>query len=235
MSGRRERSVNEPAKPLFESLEPRTLLSSSISGIVFNDANSNGHREVGEAGLSGQRVFLDQNFNGKFDTGETSLLTDSTGAYNFTGLGAGIVRVRVVVPSGQRQTSPNLLFYDIPANGSDIHVANDFGLTVTAVVRGTVFNDTNGDGVRQITEQGVQGIRVYIDKNGNGKFDPGKEKSRITDASGAWRFAGLAKGKYTIRVVLPPGMHVTAPSRGFQLVRLAQAQSLSNRLIGLDT
>jgi serine-aspartate repeat-containing protein C/D/E len=223
---------NDRSNANIEPLEGRTLLASSISGIVFNDANADGLREVGEKGLNKQTVVIDLNVNGRIDPGEPISVTNARGEYSFTGLNAGIYRVGLVGSAGMRQTSPASNFYDISANGLDIHAANDFGLTTTGIVRGTVFNDTNRNGVKDLIEQGVSGITVFIDKNNNGKLDK-NEKSRLSDASGAYRFRGLTPGTYVIRISLPAGVSVTAPATGLYRVKLKSAQSLSNRNFGL--
>jgi hypothetical protein len=228
----RTRNLPSTAPFALEQLEGRRMLASSISGMVFNDVNADGVRQSSEAGLTKQRVYLDANFNGRFDRGEPSQLTGAGGTYAFAGLGAGIYRARVEMPKNNRQTSPGLSYYDVPANGIDIHVANDFGLTTTAVVRGTVFNDANGDGVQQITERGVSGVRVFIDKNRNGKWDR-SEGSRITNDDGDYRFGGLSAGMHVIRIVKPAGTATTVPASGAIVVKLKKGQSLSNRDFGI--
>jgi uncharacterized delta-60 repeat protein len=45
------------------------LPAGSISGTVFNDANNNGVRDAGEAGVGGVTVFQDLNNNGVYDAG----------------------------------------------------------------------------------------------------------------------------------------------------------------------
>jgi SdrD B-like domain len=228
-----DRKLEQTNRAIFQTLEPRRLLASVISGTVFSETDADGRREKNESGLADQRVYVDLNFDGKRQSSEPSVLTDAKGEYRFTLQNAGVYRVRPAVTGGHRQTSPGQLFYDIAANGNDFHVANDFGMTVTAVVRGAVFDDANGDGVKQSGEKGIAGIRVYVDKNNDGSFDSETEKSRITTSSGAFRFAGLAARKYSIRIETPAGMDVTTPSRGFVIVQLKRAQSLSNRLVGL--
>src|SRR2546423_4504105 len=37
----------------------------TVSGVVYNDKNGNGHRDSGEPGMGGVTVFLDANDNGK--------------------------------------------------------------------------------------------------------------------------------------------------------------------------
>jgi hypothetical protein len=71
-----------------------------IAGNVFNDTNSSGALNTGESGLSGWRVYIDLNNDGKFESSEPSTLTDSSGNYHFGTLSAGTYRIRVVPPSG---------------------------------------------------------------------------------------------------------------------------------------
>ena len=71
----------------------------AISGIVFADKNADGYRDSNEAILANYKVFLDANKNGVLDTGEVSVLTNASGAYSFTGLGAGTYSVDYTVPT----------------------------------------------------------------------------------------------------------------------------------------
>jgi len=219
-------------RALIESLEPRQLLASVISGTVFSEADADGLREAGEGGMKHVRVFVDTNLDGQFQSSEASVKTNPKGQYGFKATLPGLYRLRVLVPDGYRQTSPGRLYYDVTVTGDDDHAANDFGITTTAVVRGNVFDDTNGDGARQVTEKGLEGVRVYIDENNNGELDDG-ERSRLTNRVGDWRFAGLAPGKYRIRIDMPGSVNITTPSRGFIIVELKRAQGISNRSVGL--
>jgi hypothetical protein len=225
-----EWNLDRKNRALIETLEPRTLFASIISGMVYMEQDADGLRGPKERGLAHTRVYLDSNVDGKWQSSEASIFTDSKGRYSFTAQKSGVYRVRVVVGKGLRQTSQS--YYDISASGNDIHVANDFGLTRTAVVRGVVFDDVNGDGQRQTSERGMAGVRIYIDKNNNGKFDK-KERTRLTDGDGEWGFSGLQAGKYRIRVVASDDAKVTSPSRGFLLLKLKPAQTLSNRSFAL--
>jgi len=224
----RERS----GRALIEALESRQLLASTISGTVFSETDADGLREAGEKGLKRVRVYVDTNLDGKWQPTEASKLTNSKGQYSFSATLSGLYRIRIDAPDRYRQTSPGKLYYDVTVTGTDDHAANDFGLTTTAVVRGNVFDDGNGDGARQVTEQGLPGVRVYIDENNNGEFDAG-ERSRLTNRVGDWRFAGLLPGKYRIRIDMPGSVNITTPSRGFVIVELKKAQGVSNRTIGL--
>src|SRR5436189_31299 len=115
----------------FEPLEARQLLASnaSISGVVFNDLNSNGHRDAGEAGLSRVTVYLDKNNNKKLDAAEKSTTTDTAGNFGFSKLAAGSYIVRQIVPAGMSQT--------IPTHGYGIHLT----LTSGQIIKNRFFGD----------------------------------------------------------------------------------------------
>lgn len=85
----------------------------SISGINWNDANGNGLQDGGELGLANWTIYLDQNENGQFDTGEISTTTDANGNYTFTGLAPDTYTVAKVLQPGWLQTSPGFV-----SNGS---------------------------------------------------------------------------------------------------------------------
>jgi parallel beta-helix repeat protein len=174
----------------------------TIGGLFFQDTNADGVRQAGEPGLSGWTVYLDANGNGTLDTGEATTTTDSSGAYAFSNLGPGTYRVREVLPDGWTRTTPAEV--DVAASsGSDVSNVT-FGNFQNVTITGTLFQDTNGDGVRQAGEPGLSGRTVYLDANGNGVLDTG-ERSAITDSSGAYRLTSLSPGTYRVRQVLPAG------------------------------
>ena len=83
-----------------------TSSTGSISGVTWDDRNSNGTVDAGEPVLSGVIVYLDADNDGTLDAGETQTTSDATGAYTFTNLRAGNYSVRQVVPTGWEQTYP---------------------------------------------------------------------------------------------------------------------------------
>ncbi|MDB5172254.1 MAG: hypothetical protein JWN51_1027 [Phycisphaerales bacterium] len=74
----------------------------------------------------------------------------------------------------------------------------------SASIAGVVFEDLNGDGVRQAGEMGIAGATVYIDKNHNAKPD-GKDPRTVTDATGHYVISGLRSSASTVREALPAG------------------------------
>jgi Leucine-rich repeat (LRR) protein len=78
----------------------------SISGSKFSDANNNGVRDPGEAGVPNWTLFLDSNGNGTLDAGERSTTTDADGSYFFSGLTPGSYIVAEVNKSAWSPTTP---------------------------------------------------------------------------------------------------------------------------------
>ena len=97
-----------------------------------------------------------------------------------------------------------------------------------SVISGTVFNDANGNGVRDAGEQGLAGWTVFVDANQNGVADPG-EQTATTGAAGQYVFSGLAPGSYTIGLVPQSGFAQTAPgTAAWQELGPDGTNSLSN-------
>ena len=99
-----------------------------ISGAVYNDANGSATRNSGESGLSGWRVYLDADNDGRFDGGERSVLTDASGNYRFTNLAAGTYRVRVVQQTGWRLTTPTTGLHFLTLGSGRTATGKLFGL-----------------------------------------------------------------------------------------------------------
>ena len=65
-----------------------------VTGVVFNDANGNGVRDTGEAGIAGVAV----------SNQDTVVTTDASGAFRMTARGSGVVFVST--PDGYRAVGP---------------------------------------------------------------------------------------------------------------------------------
>ncbi len=77
---------------------------------------------------------------------------------------------------------------------------NDIQLTAdTASISGSVWDDTDGDGVFDGGESGFGNTRVYLDLDGNGSRGV-SEPSVLTNSSGDYLFSDLDAGSYTVRV-----------------------------------
>ncbi|HEY2910360.1 MAG TPA: SdrD B-like domain-containing protein, partial [Gemmataceae bacterium] len=90
------------AKNVGFQFAPATAGTSTVSGVVFNDANSNGTQDTGEAGVNGVVVFLDLNGDGQLDNGEPSTTTSTVGgvagSFTLTSTAVGTVATVRTVP-----------------------------------------------------------------------------------------------------------------------------------------
>lgn len=123
----------------LEALESRRLLSASISGTVYNDANGNHVRDAGEAAVAGRQVYLDLQGIDKFVAGDPVATTDTNGAYSFTGLAAGNYLIRPVPVAGKVTTTPiwgGKFFVQLAAN--QIVTGDDFGIQAAGMPNFTV-------------------------------------------------------------------------------------------------
>ncbi|MBD2492423.1 Calx-beta domain-containing protein, partial [Aulosira sp. FACHB-615] len=79
-----------------------------------------------------------------------------------------------------------------------------------AEIRGTVWNDVNGDGIQGNDEPTLLSWTVYLDTNNNSLLDAG-ETSTLTDSQGNYTFNDLRPGNYTVAQVVQDGWKQTYP------------------------
>jgi uncharacterized protein (DUF2141 family) len=211
----------------------------SIAGTVFTDYDLDGAIDSNEVGVAGIIIYNDSNNNSKLDTGERTAVTDTSGNYVFTNLPAGSYKIRQTLQSGWVQTTPsNNYGWTISLTSGQSLVGKNFG-TVQSIatpggrISGTIFNDLDGDGVKDSNEVGVGfGWTVYIDLDNDSVRD-GNELFTTTDANGNWTLAGLAAGTYKVRQIVQTGWKQTTPSNNYGLnVTLATNQIVSGKLFG---
>jgi hypothetical protein len=196
----------------------------SIGDTVYMDWNGNGTQGSGEEGISGVQVQLyrDSNSNGVLDAGEPLLSTQTTnasGLYLFTNLpGNGnryIVKVNTgTLPAAVNQTGdPSEAgtcvvcdsTYSVTLNAGNVLTA-DFGYRPRGygAIGDYVWYDTNGDGIQNSTEVGVNGATVilYQDQDGDGILDPEDAvvSTTTTNASGIYNFTNLPVGNFIVQV-----------------------------------
>src|SRR5439155_13430869 len=154
------------------------------------------------------------------------------GAYAIEGLSPGGYIVRCVPPKGYVRTAPAAGKYSVDLSPGESVTLRSFGAAPEAHITGRVFDDADGDGVKDSDEAGVAGWRVFVDANHNGIFDTG-ETSTATGSSGTYTLAGLLPGTYTVRLAVLSGWRVTAPASGhFDDLLLAAGQTLSGKNFG---
>jgi hypothetical protein len=202
-----------------QPLEPRQLLATgTIASSIRVDANGNGQFDLTDAGsLPGMTVFLDANNNGRVDGTERRTTSAANGAYRFANVPTGAHLVRIVLPTGWRQTIPAVgegRFATVSANQT--WTTSLFGTTNMptggGTIRGTVFTDLDADGAIDAGEplDATGAARVYLDANNNAKLDAGERTARA-DSGGRYVIDGLAQGAYVVRHVAPAGMTRSTP------------------------
>jgi uncharacterized delta-60 repeat protein len=109
------------------------------------------------------------------------------------------------------------------------------GASMGSSISGTVFDDTNFDGVQNNGETAVAGRQVYLDLQGIGVFANG-DPITTTDANGLYSFANLQPGNYLVRLIPQSGKVVSAPVYGGKyFVQLGQNQGVTGDNFGTYT
>ncbi len=168
-----------------------------ISGMKFGDANSNGVKDVGEVGLANWKIKISGAKN-------DSVLTDGSGNYTFTNLTAGNYTVSEVLQSGWVQTFPlSPGTYSLSVVSGSNFSGNDFGNFQIGSISGTIFEDVNGNGVKDGGEIGIPGWRVRLSGT--------VVDSVLADAGGNYSFINLSAGTYTVSEAQQSGWLQTMP------------------------
>ncbi len=185
-----------------------------VSGIVFNDRDADGLRNGAESGLSNWIVYLDLNDDGQHNDLEPTATTDENGRYAFHRLMPRQYIVRQQIPRLWEQTfpqSPDLAHRVMVGIGQEIE-GLDFGNHAdTGEIRGQVYNDLDGRGVKNSGEAGVPNWKLFLDLNADGQHDEDTEPVTLTDANGSFAFANVPPGQYTVEQELQIGWLRTAP------------------------
>ncbi len=240
---------------------PPATSNGVIGGYLFNDGNDNGVQDGGEGRTPTRAVYLDTNANGKFDSGEKSTTSNSTGVYSFSSLAAGTYNVSRVFPPGFRLSNSQIGYVPVTLADNEVNSTVNIGstslplganpppvvtpppvvippvvvtppaTTATGSISGYLFYDNNANGSRNSNESYQNGKVVYLDTNNNDKLDS-NEKQITTKSMGAFSFSGLTAGTYTVRRVLPVGYKITTPLR---VITLLDGQNVTGVAIGTGT
>ncbi|NER29579.1 MAG: hypothetical protein F6J89_18640, partial [Symploca sp. SIO1C4] len=205
-----------------------------LGDFVFEDSNGNGIQDAGESGVDGVLVKL-QNPDGSAVTdGDGNPITTTTaadGSYSFTGLTPGEYKVMFVAPDGFVFTTANAGGDDTvdsdanPSNGmtqtvtlesGDFNDTLDAGLIQPAGLGDFVFEDSNGNGIQDAGESGVDGVLVKLQNpDGSAVTDgDGNPITTTTAADGSYSFTGLTPGEYKVMFVAPDGFVFTTANAG---------------------
>ena len=167
----------------------------TIEGAVFQDLDADGLADPGEPRVPDAAIRLK-------DGRQT--LTDAQGRFVFLRRVPGTEELRLdlsnVDPSW---ASPQARRFVIVKKRRVTRA--DFPLVQAASIAGGVFIDENGDGIFQDAEEPLEGVAIVLLPAGD---------SRTTDADGAFRFAHLLPGTYTLQLYLEDLPKGYRPSAG---------------------
>jgi hypothetical protein len=157
----------------------QVVILHDISGVVWDDQNSDQLKDTTESRLEGISVTLyeDVNTNGVLDVTDRSLstiLTSTNGTYQFSNVNLRNVLVVPTLPSnGTFTTSTNRAISSINTDALDVDFGINIGQTLYQVI-GVVFDDQNENGILDDGEESIDGlpVEIYADTDGSGTYDP---------------------------------------------------------------
>ena len=196
------------------------LATNAIRGQVYWDYNRNGAHDDGEPGVDTESYpyvgFYAYRVDGTHYDQQTATSGSGNGLYSFDNLADGRWLVSLIIYP-RIQTSPADLqpqIVDVVAGQGygkvDFGIVNGtFPESGAASVGGSVWNDTDADGVRDAGENGRAGVGVWCYSVPLGATcSPGV----TTDATGAYGMDGLAPGTLQLGLgTLPDGVYPTTP------------------------
>lgn len=191
----------------------------TIGELVWSDADGDGVRDASEPGIPGVTLSLVvAGLDGAFGTADDSVVSTATtaadGTYRFTSLGKAYYQVRVTdtgaVLTGYTQTGdPDPVFDgkgDVPLQTGATNLLMNFGYRNQSLadVSGSVFDDTDADGVQDGTETGLASVTLdFVAAGADGIFgtiDDVLLASTTSGASGDYAFVDVPAGSYQVVV-----------------------------------
>ncbi len=155
----------------------RNNTAGRVVGRVFHDNNKNSVQDESEVPLSGIVVRCSNGYATK---------SNVNGRYSFV-LAPGTYSIQEIDPTGYISTTPNTVPVTIgPGEFVEVNFG-DVSESGTGFIYGRVFEDLDQNGIRDVGERGMSGIRVFLD---TGAFD-------YSDSSGAFAFS-VSVGNYTV-------------------------------------
>lgn len=173
-----------------------------IVGKVFNDINGNTEQDAGEPGLADVNVKIFNAANQEI----ADLTTAADGGYARDNLAPGAYTVVETDPAGFGSTTPN---ERAAAVVSGAVTTINFGDRQLGTIVGTVFEDINRNGVKDLNEVPLANVTIRLFRNNQ------QVGQTTTNADGLYSFTGLNDGAYTVLETDPPGYTSVTPNSRF--------------------
>jgi hypothetical protein len=210
-----------------------------LSGRVFLDFNNDGAPNGPDSGVSGVTLSLS---DGGF--GPVSVQTDAAGDFVFNNLPAGVFTLTETQPAAPavgegrikagnlggfiNNGTPNTIS-SITLMAGEAGTGYTFAEVPLVSTGGLVYEDVNGNGVREASEPGIPGATLTLTGSavGGGAITP---KTATTGADGSYAFTGLVPGTYAIAETQPTGFTDGKESNG----NPPAATVTNDRFAGID-
>jgi hypothetical protein len=174
-------------------VDPTTLDSSEIHA-----TGPNGYSEyatldsvnTGTTTSAGQTLVATYTLYGPGGTWTNAM----SGTYTLANAGGEIADI-----FGNTLAAGTLATFAVSVGGNGTVAASPVG-----VISGTVFLDSNGDGVQDNRELGMAGVTVFVDLAGTGLYTAA-DPVAVTNSTGGYSITGLAAGTYTVIEQTPSG------------------------------
>ncbi|WP_394940796.1 SdrD B-like domain-containing protein [Psychromicrobium sp. YIM B11713] len=213
-----------------KTIDAGLVTPASLGNQVFEDTNGNGQLDDGEPGVAGVKVeLLNADGTPVTDLSGQPVAAQTTGAdgkYSFGNLAPGSYKVKFTGPEGTKFTSkgtdpaadndsnanPDGTTDPVTLASGEQNNTVDAGLFKPATIGDSVFEDKDGNGVKDPTDPGVPGVTVQLlDKDGNPvkDADGNPVADQVTNADGTYSFSNLVPGTYTVKFIAPEGTKFT--------------------------
>jgi len=151
-------------------------LSSEIHGSVWNDLDGDAHRDGGEPGLGGWKVYIDENRSGSWDPTEPFELTDANGHYAFADVTPGTYLVGEVVHPPWLAGSPPNASREVVVDPHEVVFGVDFANRLPTVAGRHVFYnnsafDGNDPGADESDDRAIATDKTALRGGGVAGFD----------------------------------------------------------------
>jgi phage tail tube protein FII len=162
----------------------------------YHDKDGDGYRDHSEHGLPGFKIWVDLDQDRYKDSGEVKT-TGYDGKVTFDHLKIGKVYhveellTKEQVAKGWYQTDDDPGYVRLTYSGQ--HKEIDFGNAMEGELKVHKYHDKDGDGYHDRGEKGLEGFKIWLDRDGDHRKDDGEV--RTTDHHGNVVFKDLEIGK----------------------------------------